>query len=256
MAEAGGQVYDFQEGVPSPGDRGPATEAAPFIATIERLKTRVRSAKLKDHTEVLDDLQTWIDRAVRGEMNVARDGEEIANTLGENVEEMIASRTVLRRVASPLLGLGILYLAMAGLAIWTVAADILFLGASLTVPMAAIIMGVAGSSFVVLIRTVTFQYQQTERGALLFTGLARPLVGGVLALGIFALFGSGIVSLPIVSDQETSSFIDFLAFPGSGPGLVVGQLALFSFAFLAGLFEGFIVPSAGRAAGRVVRRSD
>jgi hypothetical protein len=88
----------------------------------------------------------------------------------------------------------------------------------------------------------------------LFTGLARPLVGGVLALGIFALFGSGIISLPIVSDQETSTFIDFLAFPGSGPGLVVGQLALFSFAFLAGLLEGFIVPSAGRTAARMIRR--
>ena len=255
MAEPGGQVYDFQEGVPSPGDRGPATEAAPFIAVVEQLRTRVRSAKLKDHGEVLEDLQTWIDRALRGEMNVARDGEEISNTLTTNVDEMIASRTVLRRVASPLAGMGILYLVMAGLTIWTVAADILFLGASLSVPMAAIVMGVIGSSFVVLIRTVTFQHQQTERGALLFTGLARPLVGGVLALGIFALFGSGIVSLPIVSDQETTTFIDFLAFPGSGPGLVVGQLALFSFAFLAGLLEGFIVPSAGRSAGRMLRRN-
>ena len=254
MAEATGQVYDFQEGTPSPGERGPSTEAAPFIALIEQLKTRVRSAKIKDHTEVLDDLQGWIDRALRGEMNVARDGEEISNTLNQNVDEMIASRTVLRRVASPLAGLGILYLAVAGLMIWTVAADILFLGASLSVPLAAITMGIVGSSFVVLIRTVTFQYQQTERGALLFTGLARPLVGGVLALGVFALFGSGIISLPIVSDQETSTFVDFLAFPGTGPGLVVGQLALFSFAFLAGLLEGFIVPSAGRAAGRVFGR--
>ena len=254
MAEATGQVYDFEEGSPSPADRGPATEAAPFIALVERLKTRVRSAKLKDHGEVLEDLQAWIDRALRGEMNVARDGEQISGTLSTNVDEMIASRTVLRRVASPLIGLGILYLTLAGLTIWTVAADILFLGASLSVPMAAIIMGVIGSSFVVLIRTVTFQHQQTERGALLFTGLARPLVGGVLALGVFALFGSGIVSLPIVSDQETSTFIDFLAFPGSGPGLVVGQLALFSFAFLAGLLEGFIVPSAGRTAARMIRR--
>ena len=105
MAEVTGQVYDFQEGSPSPTDRGPATEAAPFIALVEQLKTRVRSAKLKDHGEVLDDLQAWIDRSLRGEMNVARDGEQISNTLSVNVDEMIASRTVLRRVASPLLGL-------------------------------------------------------------------------------------------------------------------------------------------------------
>ncbi len=78
----------------------------------------------------------------------------------------------------------------------------------------------------------------------------------MLAFGIFALFGSAIISLPIVSDQETSPFIDFLAFPASGSGLVVGQLALFSFAFLAGLIEGFIVPSAGRTAGRMIRRTD
>jgi hypothetical protein len=138
MAESTGQVYDFQEGSPSPTDRGPATDAAPFIAGVARLKTRVRSAKLKDHAEVLEDLQTWIDRALRGEMNIARDGDTISETLSTNVDEMIASRTVLRRVASPLIGLGILYLTLAGLTIWTVAADILFLGASLSVPMAAI----------------------------------------------------------------------------------------------------------------------
>ena len=93
IAESTGQVYDFQEGAPSPTDRGPATEAAPFIAVIERLKTRVRSAKLKDHDEVLEDLQTWIDRALRGEMNVTRDGDTISETLSTNVDEMISSRT-------------------------------------------------------------------------------------------------------------------------------------------------------------------
>lgn len=254
MAQASGQVYDFAEGTPAPGERGPATEAAPFIAIVEQLMTRVRSGKLRDHAEVLEDLQAWIDRALRGEMNVPRDGDQIAETLSSNVDEMVHSRTVLRRVAAPLAGLGLLYVALAGLTAWTVAGDILFLGASLSVPLAAIIMGTVGSSFRVLIRTVTFQYTQTERGALLFTGLARPLVGGVLALGIFSLFGSGIISLPMVSDQETSTFIDFLAFPGTGPGLMVGQLALFAFAFIAGLLEGFIVPAAGRGVARVLPR--
>jgi hypothetical protein len=254
MAEASGQVYDFAEGTPAPGDRGPTPEAAPFIAVVEQLMTRVRSAKLRDHAEVLDDLRAWIDRALRGEMNVPRDGDQIAETLTTNVDEMIDGRTLRRRVAAPLGGLGLLYLALAGLTVWTVAGNSLFLGASLSLPLAAIIMGTAGSSFRVLIRTVTAQHTQTDHGALLLTGLARPLVGGVLALGIFALFGSGIISLPIVSDQETSTFIDFLSFPGTGPGLVVGQLALFAFAFIAGLLEGFIIPAAGRGVARVLPR--
>ncbi|MFW6174575.1 MAG: hypothetical protein ACOC5K_02250 [Chloroflexota bacterium] len=214
--------------------------------------TRVRSAKLEDDAEVMENLQNWIDRASRGEMNVARDGDLIAQRLTANVNEMVHSRTVLRRVASPLAGLGALYVVLAALTVWTVAADILFLGASMTVPMATIVMGVLGSSFIVLLRTVTFQQHQTERGALIFTGFARPLVGGILGLGIFGFFGAGIISLPLVSDHETTTFIEFLGFPGTGPGIMAGQLSMFSFAFLTGLLEGIVLPSASRSFSRFI----
>ena len=90
-----------------------------------------------------------------------------------------------------------------------------------------------------LLRAVTMQLEHTDKVALIMVGRARPLVGGVLALAVFALFGSGVISLPLVSDQETTTRVAFLAGQG-GIGIFAGQLALFAFAFGAGILEGFI----------------
>jgi len=215
--------------------------------------TRVRNAKLRDHDLVLETLQGWIDRASTGGMDVARDGDEIVTTLGDNVEEMIRSRTLMRRVLNPLAGLTVMAAVLAGVTVWSIAADTLFLGTPLQIAIAAILFGIAGSSFRVLLRTVTFQYPHTDRWALFFTGLARPLVGGVLALAVFALFGAGIISLPLVSDQETTTPVTFLAGLGGG-GVMAGQLALFAFAFAAGIVEGWLTPTVGRGVSRMAER--
>ena len=82
-------------------------------------------------------------------------------------------------------------------------------------------------------------------------GIARPVVGGLLGLAVFAMFGSGWVSLPLVSEQTAGTHVGFLAFPGSGPGVLAGQLALFAIAFIAGLLEGIFIPAAGRGVARV-----
>jgi len=258
MTESGGQMVNFEPS-PSESQRPPVTEAAPFVARVERLMIRVRSAKLKDHESMLESLQAWIDRATSGGLDVGRDGEAVVTTLADNVDEMIKSRTLMRRVVSPLAGLALLGAAVWGLTVWTVASDILFLNTPVQIAMAAVIYGLAGSAFWVLLRSITFQYELTDRTALVMTGLARPLLGGVLALAVFSLFGAGIVSLPIVSDQQTTTPIDFLAGLG-GQGILAGQLALFAFAFAAGILEGALLPVAGRGvsrwAGRIVHPSE
>ncbi len=252
MAEAGGQMVDFDESAaPEEGGRRPATEAAPFVAQVEQLVTRVKNAKLKDDAQVLENLQAWIDRSMASQIDINRDGERIILTLESNVDEMVRARTLVRRVVAPLSGMLILYSVLAGVTIWAVAADTLFLGTAVSIPAAAIIFGVVGSSFRVLLRSVTFQYQQTDPGALFLLGLARPIVGAVVGVAAFAIFGSGIASLPLVSDQEATTNVAFLSFPGSGPGVLAGQLALFAIAFTAGLLEGIFIPAAGRGVSRV-----
>lgn len=229
-------------------------EASPFIAQVEQLITRVRNANLSDDGHVVENLQSWIERGLNGQVNFERDGEAIVARLESNVDELVRSRTLVRRVVAPLTGLVGLYAVLAGVTVWATAADALFLGTAVSITVAAVIFGIAGSSFRVLLRAVTFQYEQTDRWALLMLGLARPLVGGVLGLAVFAVFGSGIVSLPIVSEQETTTNVGFLAFPGSGPGVLVGQLAMFALAFVAGLLEGIFIPAAGRQVSRVAER--
>ncbi|MCH7738880.1 MAG: hypothetical protein IIC93_01900 [Chloroflexi bacterium] len=252
MAEAGGQMVDFNESVaPQTGDRPPVAEAAPFVAQVEQLVTRVKNAKLRDDALVLENLQAWIDRAMAGQIDVNRDGDRIIVTLETNVDEMVRARTLVRRVVAPLSGMLILYSVLAGITIWAVAADTLFLGTAVSIPAAAVIFGVVGSSFRVLLRAVTFQYPQTDPGALFLLGLARPMVGAVVGLAIFAIFGSGIASLPLVSDQEATTNVAFLSFPGSGPGVLAGQLALFAIAFTGGLLEGIFIPAAGRGVSRI-----
>jgi len=246
-------VVSFSDPQPKEGQRGPIAEAAPFIAKVEQLMTRVRNAKLRDHELMLESLQGWIDRASTGGLDVARDGEAIVGTLTENVGEMIRSRTLMRRVSNPLAGLLTLAAGAAAVTISSVAADTLFLSTPLQIAVAAILFGIVGSSFRVLLRTVTFQYEQTDRWALYLTGLARPLVGGVLALAVFAIFGAGIISLPLVSDQETTTRVAFLAGLG-GQGVMAGQLALFAFAFAVGIVEGWVTPSVGRGVSRAAER--
>ncbi len=250
MAEAGGQMVDFDES-PQASGKGPVTEAAPFVAQVEQLVTRVKNAKLRDDAQVLENLQAWIERAMGGQIDVNRDGDRIIYTLETNVDEMVRSRTLVRRVVAPLSGMLILYGVLSAVTIWAVAADTLFLGTAVSIPAAAVIFGVVGSSFRVLLRSVTFQYQQTDPGALFLLGLARPLIGAVVGLAAFAIFGSGIMSLPLVSDQEATTNVAFLSFPGSGPGVLAGQLALFAIAFTAGLLEGIFIPAAGRGVSRV-----
>ena len=252
MADTGGPVVSFSE-QPRERERGTVAEAAPFIAKVEQLMTRVRNAKLRDHDLILETLQGWIDRASTGSIDVARDGEAIVTTLTDNVHEMIRSRTMMRRAFSPLAGLTALAGIGAGVTVWSIAADTLLLGTPLQIAIVAILFGVAGSSFRVLLRTVTFQYPHTDRWALFFTGLARPLVGGVLAMAMFALFGAGIVSLPLVSDQETTTRVAFLAGLG-GQGVMAGQLALFAFAFAAGIVEGWVTPAVGQGVSRAAER--
>ena len=56
------------------GSGGMVAEAAPFVASVERLMIRVRSAKVNDPSEMLENLQAWIDRAMAGGIDVLRDG--------------------------------------------------------------------------------------------------------------------------------------------------------------------------------------
>jgi len=72
-------------------------------------------------------------------------------------------------------------------------------------------------------------------------------------LAVFALFGAGIISLPLVSDQETTTRVSFLAGYG-GQGIFAGQLALFAFAFGAGILEGYLTPRFSRGVARVAEK--
>ena len=248
--------FEAEEVAPDESGRGMVAEAAPFVASVERLMIRVRSAKLKDHDQMIENLQAWIDRAMSGGIDVVRDGENILGSLHENVGEMIQSRTMLRRVVMPMAGLTVLAGVLAGIAALAVGNDAFFLKTPLDIFIAAIIFGIAGSALAVLLRTMTMQQEYTDRGALLMVGLARPLVGGVLALAVFSLFGAGIISLPLIADDTSTTNVPFLR-TGSGTqgdGIVAGQLALFAFAFAAGILEGFITPRFARGVARVADR--
>ena len=243
----------LQDVKPSEGERSTMGDTALFIAHVERLIIRVKSAKLKDHDSMLQNLQAWIDRAMSGALDVSKTGDEVVETLTQGVDEMIHTRTLLRRVVNPLAGMALLGGALWAFTAWAVLESTLFLGTPVQIVLAAAIFGVAGSAFRVLLRTVLMQNEHTDRGALLVYGLARPLVGGVLAMAVFATFGAGIISLPIVSDQTTETPIVFLSGLGGG-GVLVGQLAMFAFAFAAGFIEGYVVGPMGRGVARVASR--
>jgi hypothetical protein len=245
--------FETEDIAPDESGRGMLAEAAPFVASVERLMIRVRSAKLRDHDQMIRNLQAWIDRAMSGGIDVVRDGEKILASLNDNVGEMIHSRTMLRRIVLPMAGLTILAAVLTGIAVTVVGFETLFLGTPLAIVVAAIIFGIAGSAFAVLLRTVTMQLELTDKAALLMVGMSRPLVGGILALAVFALFGAGIISLPLVSDQQTTTQVAFLAGDG-GLGIMAGQLALFAFAFGAGILEGFLTPRFARGVARVANR--
>ena len=245
--------FEAEDIAPNESGRGIVIEAAPFVASVEQLMIRVRSAKLKDHNQMNDNLQAWIDRAMSGGIDVVRDGDKILVSLNSNVDEMIQSRTMLRRIIAPMAGLTILAGVLAAITVTVSGLNALFLATPLEIVFAAIIFGIAGSAFAVLLRTVTMQLEHTDKVALLMVGLERPLVGGILALAVFALFGAGIVSLPLVSDQETTTRVAFLAGSG-GTGIFAGQLALFAFAFGAGILEGYFTPRFARGAARVASR--
>ena len=245
--------FEAEDVAPSESGRGMVAEAAPFVASVERLMIRVRSAKLKDHSQMIDNLQAWIDRAMAGGIDVARDGDKILSSLNANVDEMIQSRTLLRRVVSPMAGLTILAGILAGAAALAIGSNAEFLAVPLEIFISAVIFGIAGSALAVLLRTMTMQHEYTDKVALLMIGLARPLVGGVLALAVFALFGAGIISLPLVADQNSTTRVAFLG-DGRLAGIMAGQLALFAFAFGAGILEGYITPRFARGVARVAQR--
>ncbi|MCZ6538295.1 MAG: hypothetical protein O6922_00520 [Chloroflexi bacterium] len=245
--------FEAEEIAPSESGRGMVAEAAPFVASVERLMIRVRSAKLNDHQEMMDNLQAWIDRAMAGGIDVAKDGDTVLGSLNANVDEMIKSRTLLRRVVSPMVGLTILAGILAGAAALAVGNNAEFLAIPLEIFITAIIFGIAGSALAVLLRTMTMQNEYTDRMALVMVGLARPLVGGVLALAVFSLFGAGIISLPLIADQNTTTRVAFLG-DGRFDGIMAGQLALFAFAFGAGILEGYITPRFARGVARVANR--
>ena len=245
--------FEAEDIAPNESGKGMVSDAAPFVASVERLMIRVRSAKLRDHDQMIDNLQAWIDRAMSGGIDVVKDGEKVLSSLSENVGEMIQARTMLRRVVMPLAGLTILGGILAGAAALAVGNNANYLETPLEIVIAAIIFGIAGSALAVLLRTMTMQQEYTDRIALLMVGLARPLVGGVLALAVFALFGAGIISLPLVSDQQNITQVSFLAGNG-GLGIMAGQLALFAFAFGAGILEGYVSPRFVRRVARATGR--
>ena len=245
--------FEAEDIAPSESGTGMVAESATFVASVERLMIRVRSAKLKDHSQMMENLQAWIDRAMAGGIDVARDGEKVLSSLSDNVEEMIKSRTLLRRVVSPMAGLTILAAVLAGAAALAVGNNATFLAIPLEIFITAIIFGIAGSALAVLLRTMTMQHEYTDKIALVMVGLARPLVGGVLALAVFSLFGAGIISLPLIADQNSTTRVAFLG-DGRFDGIMAGQLALFAFAFGAGILEGYITPRFARGVSRVASR--
>lgn len=253
MAEAGGQVVELAEAPTlKPGERPPGTDAAPFIARVQHLMTRVRNARLRNDQQKLQELQEWIDTARKGEIDFDSVGVlELVATIEADVDELVHSRTQVRRITAPMVGLGILAAVMTGVAAWAVAANVIVSGTALSVPVLAVAFGMAGSSFRVLLRALAFQYELTDRRALFMLGLARPVVGGVLGLAVFAAFGSGWISLPLVSQETDTTTVAFLGFPEGGGGIVAGQLAVFALAFVAGLLEGIFIPAAGRGVARV-----
>ena len=99
-------------------------------------------------------------------------------------------------------------------------------------------------------------YKSLKVGSKALLGLLDSLdaSGGVLALAVFALFGSQIISLPIVSDQLTTTNVQFLAGNG-GQGIMAGQLAMFAFAFGAGILEGYVTPRFARGVARMAGRN-
>ena len=243
----------LQEMKPDERERGAIADAAPFVARVENLITRVRSAKLRDHGAIISTLEAWIDRAMTGHLDVSRNGDEVLDTLSRSVDEMIHSRTILRRVVNPLAGMALLAGGLWAFTAWAVLESTVFLGTPVQIVMAAVAFGVAGSAFRVLLRTVLMQNEYTDRAALFVYGLARPLVGGVLAMAVFAVFGAGIISLPLVADQTTETPILFLSGLGGG-GVLAGQLALFAFAFAAGFIEGYLTSPLGRGVARIANR--
>ncbi|HIN14749.1 MAG: hypothetical protein MK134_08810 [Dehalococcoidia bacterium] len=245
--------FEAEEIAPDESGRGALAAAAPFVASVERLMIRVRSAKLKDHDQMIENLQAWIDRAMAGGIDVVRDGDKILGSLSANVGEMIQSRTILRRVVSPMAGLTILAGALAGATALANGNNANFLGVPLEIFISAIIFGIAGSALAVLLRTMTMQHEYTDRVALLMVGLARPLVGGVLAMAVFSLFGAGIISLPLIADQNSTTRVAFLG-DGRFAGIMAGQLALFAFAFGAGILEGWVTPRFARGVEKVAGR--
>ncbi|MCI0852306.1 MAG: hypothetical protein J4O01_09660, partial [Chloroflexi bacterium] len=56
--------FEAEDIAPSESGTGMVAESATFVASVERLMIRVRSAKLKDHSEMMENLQAWIDRAM------------------------------------------------------------------------------------------------------------------------------------------------------------------------------------------------
>ena len=112
--------FETEDIAPDESGRGMLAEAAPFVASVERLMIRVRSAKLRDHDQMIRNLQAWIDRAMSGGIDVVRDGEKILGSLNDNVGEMIHSRTMLRRIVLPMAGLTILAAVLTGIAVYFV----------------------------------------------------------------------------------------------------------------------------------------
>ena len=150
-------------------------------------------------------------------------------------------------------GLTILAAILAGAAALAKGNNAEFLAVPMEIFITAILFGIAGSALAVLLRTMTMQHQYTDKVALLMVGLARPLVGGVLALAVFSLFGAGIISLPLVSEQSSTTRVAFLG-DGRFDGIMAGQLALFAFAFGAGILEGFVTPRFARGVAKVADR--
>ena len=155
--------FEAEDVSPQESGRGMVAESAPFVASVDRLMIRVRSAKLRDEKQMIDNLQAWIDRAMSGGIDVLRDGEQILGTLSANVNEMIHSRTMLRRIVSPMAGLTLLAGALAAMTVTVAGVEALFLSTPLDIVFAAVIFGIAGSAFAVLLRTVTMQLEYTEK---------------------------------------------------------------------------------------------
>ena len=222
------------------------TRAALFLVQIDHLIAQFTAAKIKKSDEVLSCLRTWRQQGELGNVDVSKNGDKVIDHLKDMVKETIDSGSMGRRMANPIMGVAIYVYFLPFILVAAgsyLRKDITLLGVPLEFIGAVALFGTIGSLFRVLFRAVTHSYTETDRTALSLIGVARPIMGGILALFVAALFASGIVALPL---QEPAKVVTFM-----GGGIEAGKLALLALAFLAGVSDELVMNLFARAGGTV-----